>query len=132
MDVKIEKCADGSYIAYCPDAENYVVIGSGSTVKETKDDFDNSLREMRECAIESNGEIPEELNSEPSYHIDLTSLFEYLSFINVSGLARIIGINESLMRQYKRGDTYISDAQLSKIENALHKIGTTLTSIKLT
>lgn len=132
MDVKIEKCADGTYTAYCPDAENYVVVGSGTTVKESKEDFENSLVEVRNAAVDLHGSIPEELASSPAYHFDLASLFEYFSFINVSALARIIGINESLMRQYKRGDTYISDAQLTKIENALHSIGSMLTNLKLT
>ena len=37
--------------------------------------------------------------------------------------ARSIGINDGLMRQYRRGCTYISDAQLSRIEQGIHTRG---------
>ena len=131
MDVKIEKQSDGSYLAYVPDAEQYVIIGTGDSVKAAKEDFMNSLKEVQETINETDGEVAKELLSTPIFHFDLASLFEYLSFINVSGLARMLGINESLMRQYKKGDTYISDSQLNRIEEGLHSIGRTLTSLKL-
>ena len=46
----------------------------------------------------------------------ICSLFEYYKVLNVTAFAKSIGLNDSLMRQYKKGDTYISDVQLSKIE----------------
>ena len=52
-------------------------------------------------------------------------------FLNVSKLAKKIGINPSLMRHYKRGDTYISDAQADKIESCIHEIARELLSVTL-
>lgn len=43
--------------------------------------------------------------------------------INATALARYIGINDTLMRQYKKGDTYISDEKLEKIRAAIRDLG---------
>lgn len=131
MEVRIEKKSDGSYIAYNPDGEEFGVIGTGGTVSEAKEDFFNSLEEIKEIMRENNQEIPSGLSEEPVFYFDISSLFEYFNMINVGAFARHIGINDSLMRQYKRGDTYISDTQLSKIESGIHQIGKELTKLKL-
>lgn len=105
-------------------------MGSGSTVAEAISDFENSVKEV----IESYGseELPAELrNFKWEYRYDIASLFDYYSFINVSALAKRIGINPSLMRQYKRGQ-YISKEQMSKIEKEINRIGTELSAVSLT
>ena len=66
------------------------------------------------------------------YKYDIASLFNYYNFINVSKFARMVGINASLMRQYKSGNQYISENQISKIEEALHKMANEIGAIKLT
>ena len=53
----------------------------------------------------------------------LVSFFEEFPMINATALARYIGINDTLMRQYKKGDTYISDEKLEKIRQALRDLG---------
>ena len=131
MEVRIEKQKDGSYIAYNTGDEKFVIIGTGDTVSEAKEDFFNSIEESKEVYEEKGLPIPCELNSEPLFHFDLSSLFEYFSMINVSAFARAIGINPTLMRQYKKGDTYISDTQLLKIEESIHSLGNELSSLKL-
>ena len=57
--------------------------------------------------------------------------FEYYSVLNVSAFARYVGINDTLMRQYKKGDTYISENQLKRIENGIHALGQEFTRLKL-
>lgn len=131
MEVRIEKQSDGSYIAYNPDSEEYGVIGTGETVSAAKEDFFNSIEEIKEAMKENNEEIPAGLLEDPVFYFDISSLFEYFNMINVGAFARHIGINDSLMRQYKRGDTYISDTQLTKIENGIHQIGKELVELKL-
>ena len=131
MEVKIEKQSDGSYIAYNPDSEEYGVIGTGETVSAAKEDFLNSIEEIKEAMKENNEEIPAGLLEDPVFYFDISSLFEYFNMINVGAFARHIGINDSLMRQYKRGDTYISETQLGKIENGIHQIGKELAELKL-
>lgn len=131
MEVRIEKRSDGSYMAYNPEDERFGVMGTGETVSEAKEDFFNSIEEVKEVLKENNEEIPMGLLEDPVFHFDLSSLFDYFNMINVGAFARHIGINDSLMRQYKRGDTYISDTQLNKIERGIHKIGKELTALKL-
>lgn len=49
----------------------------------------------------------------------------------LSKFAEWIGVSLSLMRHYKKGDTYISAIQAKKIEDGLHKIAVRLLSVTL-
>lgn len=131
MKVSIEKQSDGTYIAYNTDGEHCTLIGTGDTVKEAKDDFFNSLEEVSSDYIERGQTVPAELTAEVEFHFDISSLFEYYSMFNVSALGRYLGINPGLMRQYKKGDTPISDAQLEKIESGIHRLASELSSLSL-
>lgn len=131
MKVRIEKQSDGTYIAYNTSGEKVTLIGTGDTVKEAKEDFFNTIEELHQSYIDTNDPVPAFLGDKVEFHFDLSSLFEYYSMLNVSALGRYLGINPSLMRQYKSGDTYISDAQLEKIEEGIHRLGSELTALKL-
>lgn len=129
--VSIEKQEDGSYIAYNTNGDGYTLIGTGETVKDAKTDFLNSMKEIKELEEEDQKISNPILSAEPEFKFDLSSLFEYFSMLNVSAFARFLGINETLMRQYKKGNTYISDIQLQKIENGIHKLGAEFSKLKL-
>ena len=129
--VSIEKQEDGSYIAYNTNVDGYTLIGTGNTVAEAKKDFANSMNEVAEVEKERLGSVPAVFANEPEYKFDLASLFEYYSMINVSAFARFLGINDALMRQYKKGDTYISDAQLRKIQDGIHQLGNEFSRLQL-
>lgn len=131
MKVSIEKQSDGSYIAYNTDGDHCTLIGTGDTVKEAKEDFFNSIEEVKSSYIERGDVVPEELSSEVEFGFDISSLFEYYPMFNVSALGRYLGINPGLMRQYKRGGTPISDTQLEKIETGLHRLASELASLSL-
>jgi predicted RNase H-like HicB family nuclease len=131
MKVSIEKQSDGTYIAYNTTGDNVVLIGTGDTVKEAKEDFFNSIEEVKSDYAESGDHIPDCLTEDIEFNFDISSLFEYFSMINVSALGRYLGINSGLMRQYKKGNTPISDAQLEKIENGIHRLAKELSSISL-
>lgn len=131
MKVSIEKQSDGTYIAYNTDGEHCTLIGTGDTVKEAKDDFFNSVDEVSSDYIERGEKVPAELSAEIEFHFDISSLFEYYSMFNVSALGRYLGINPGLMRQYKKGGTPISDAQLEKIEAGIHRLATELSALSL-
>ena len=131
MKVQIEKQDDGSYIAYNTTGNMLQLIGTGETVAEAKSDFMNSMQEMIESCKEDGEAIPTALTEEPEFFFDMSSLFEYYSVINVSAFAKLVGINDSLLRQYKRGGTYISDAQLGKIEAGIHQLGKEFSSLRL-
>ncbi|MDD4971955.1 MAG: pilus assembly protein HicB [Paludibacter sp.] len=127
----IEKGDDGTFGIFTPDLQ-HTIIGEGSTVAEAKTDFENSVNEMLASYTELKKEIPAELQKlQFEYKYDLASLFNQYDFINVSKFAHLAGINASLMRQYKSGNQYISETQLSKIEEAIHKIASEMAAIKL-
>lgn len=126
----IEKGQDGTFGIYTPDI-NTTIIGNGETVAEAKEDFQNSLNEIFESYKEDGEELPDELKDiEFEYKFDIASLFNYYNWINVSKFAQLIGINPSLMRQYKQGQ-YISEMQAGKIQQGLRKIGEELISVSL-
>ncbi|WP_304649209.1 pilus assembly protein HicB [uncultured Duncaniella sp.] len=131
MKVSIEKQSDGSYIAYNTTGDKVQLIGTGDSVKEAKEDFFNSLDEVLQSYNEIGDDIPEFLNEEIEFRFDITSLFEYYSMFNVSALARYLGINDSLMRQYRSGAAQISDKQLEKIEAGIHRLGSELAALRL-
>lgn len=131
MKVSIEKQSDGTFIAYNTTGDHCTLIGTGNTVKDAKEDFFNSIAEVRESYQERGDFMPVELTETPEFRFDISSLFEYYSMFNVSALGRYLGINDSLMRQYKKGDTPISDAQLEKIEAGIHRLGTELAALRL-
>jgi len=128
----IEKGKDGTFGVFTPDLQ-HTIIGEGKTVAEAKSDFENSIKEVIASYMETGKQIPKELQGvEFVYKYDIASLFNYYSFINVSKFAQMVGINASLMRQYKSGNQYISENQISKIEDALHKMANEIGAIKLT
>lgn len=127
--VTIEKQSDGTYIAYNTNVDGLSLIGTGNTVSEAKEDFNNSMIEVAETYEEN--EVPKCLKATPVFKFDLASLFEYYSMLNVSAFARFVGINSTLMRQYKQGNTYISEKQLQKIEDGIHKLGYEFSNLKL-
>ncbi len=131
MKVSIEKQSDGSYIAYNTTGDKVQLIGTGDSVKEAKEDFFNSLDEVLQSYNEIGDDIPEFLNEQIEFRFDITSLFEYYSMFNVSALARYLGINDSLMRQYRSGAAQISDKQLEKIEAGIHRLGSELAALRL-
>lgn len=131
MKVNIEKQSDGSFIAYNTTGEKVQLIGTGNTVKEAKEDFFNTLAEVKQTYVELGDQMPVCLIETVEFNFDISSLFEYYPMFNVSALARYLGINDSLMRQYKKGDTPISDAQLEKIEAGIRRLGTELAALHL-
>lgn len=131
LNVTIEKKKDGTYIAYNTNDDEVTLLGTGNTVNEAKDDFFNSMQETVEACKEAGIKVPASLDEEPVFKFDLASLFEYYNMINVSAFARYLGINDALMRQYKKGDTYISESQLKKIEDGIHAFGQEFSRLKL-
>jgi predicted RNase H-like HicB family nuclease len=131
MKVSIEKQSDGTYIAYNVTGEGAQLIGTGATVKEAKEDFFNTIEEVKETYVELGDKMPEMFNEPVEFHFDISSLFEYYNMFNVSALGRYIGINESLMRQYRKGGTPISEKQLEKIETGIHRLASELAQLRL-
>lgn len=122
---------DKGFGIFTPNLES-TIIGEGMSVEEAKADFMNSYNEVLESYIQNGESVPEELiDLEFSFKYDVASVFDEFPFINATKFAEYIGISPGLMRHYKAGDTYISEAQAKRIESGLHEFAARLLQIKL-
>jgi predicted RNase H-like HicB family nuclease len=128
---KIEAIIEASstgFGVYCPSLVG--ITGYGKTVEEAKADLMSALVET----VKSYGKtVPKELQGtfDFVYKYDIASIFNYFGMLDATNLAKRIGINPSLLRQYKSGITTASDKQKQKIEHGLHQLGRELLSIRL-
>ena len=71
----------------------------------------------------------------PEYELelvmDIQNFFEVNDYINISTLAKRIGMNSSLLRQYSKGLKFPSVKQVAKIEKEIRKIGNELSCTEL-
>ena len=63
-----------------------------------------------------------------TYKYDMQSFFDYFSFLNVTKVAELAGINPSLMRQYTSGVTNAGQKQYDKIRVAVERISKELSA----
>lgn len=117
----IEKGEDGLFSVYAKEIPG--AYGSGLTEQEAKDDFVEQLEEQSEFHFEKTGFYPEWSNGYTiEYSYNLTGFFIAFPFINASEFAKAVGLNPSLMRQYKNGLAFASEKQRQSIQQAYEKI----------
>ncbi|HEY3370727.1 MAG TPA: type II toxin-antitoxin system HicB family antitoxin [Prolixibacteraceae bacterium] len=131
--VIIEKGSDGLFSAYTPETKSTVLNGQGSTVEEAINEMKEALQEVVELYKETEEKVPEELQEpfEFEYKYDVPSVFNHFDEINLTTFSRKIGINSSLLRQYKNGLAFASKKQAEKIKKGLHELGKQLSSAQL-
>ena len=101
-----------------------MIFGDGDTVQEAKEDLLNSYQEVLDYFKDEGKPVPEELQDlEFVYKYDIASFFNEFNWINISALAKVLGMNKSLLYQYKKGNTYISHEQMKRIEKGVHELG---------
>ena len=126
----IEKGPDGRYAITSPQSFGRNHFGGfGDTIEEAKADFRECVEDCRELAIADGDSAPEEY--QVSFRYDMPSFFEDFDFINASRFAQFAGINESKMRQYKSGVAFPGEKTTRKILDAIHRIGSELSSVSL-
>ena len=126
----IEKDHNG-YSVYTENLST-VLNGSGASVAEAKEEMLSGYKDILTLYEEEGKPVPEELRDLVfTYKYDISALFNAFDFLNASKFAARVGISPSLMRHYKGGDTYISQAQAKKIESGLHQIGQELLTVTL-
>jgi predicted RNase H-like HicB family nuclease len=117
---------------YVPEFDGFSLNGQGNTVDEAKRSLISAIDDYKKMLIDLGKEIPASLSSvEFEYKYDIASFFECFKFISVSTFAKYAGINPSLMRQYKQRLAFASESQKLKIEEAIHKAGKELLTVKL-
>ena len=120
----IEIGPGGGFDIVLVDLDGHVIFGDGDTVQEAKKDLMNSYQEILDYYKEEGRPIPEELQDlEFDYKYDIASFFDEFNWINISALAKVLGMNKSLLYQYKKGNTYISHQQMKRIEKGVHELG---------
>lgn len=126
----IERGKDGSFGIFTPKLHS-TLSGNGQTLEAAKKDFAEAYKQALEVYAELGKPVPKELqNLEFEYQYDIASFYEAHPYLNVSQVARYIGINDTLMRQYRRGQ-YISETQVARIQEGIHRIGRELSSAVL-
>lgn len=122
----IEKAKDGYYSCYVEeDLPGFGLSGFGETADAAKADMLNAFQEIKELQEEEGVSVPD---LEITYRYDLQSFFNYFSFLNVSKVADLAGINPSLMRQYTSGVTRAGEKQYDKIRRAIGEIARELSA----
>ena len=126
----IERNKNGKYCIYTPNLQS-TISGEGETVAEAKADFTAAYKEALESFAIMGKSVPEELDGLTfEYRYDLSAFYDAHPYLNVSKTAQYLGINDTLMRQYKRGQ-YISEKQIARIQSGLRSIGAELQKVTL-
>lgn len=118
----VEKNKDGywSQIEKIPS-----VFGSGESIAELME----NTKEAVELYFEENEEEVPKFKFE--LVMDIQEFFKINEYINITSLAKRIGMNSSLLRQYSKGIKYPSLNQVSKIENEIKQIAKELSKTEL-
>jgi len=118
----VEKTNTG-YSAY---AENYNAATTGKTYKELK----NNMLDVLNLLLEHEGKALA-TEKEITVKFDLQQFFDFYKGLNINALSKKIGVNNSLISQYKSGLKMPSEKQAQKIFAGIKSYGNELASIDL-
>lgn len=129
-DAIIKLWGEDKFSIYVPALPGHGLNSQGSTLEEAKNGLFKGINEYIEMYREQSEEIPDALiDVEFHYKYDLKTFFDFFDWINVTKLASKLGINNSLLRQYKKGLTLASEKQAKKIIDGIHLLGIELSNI---
>ena len=101
------------------------VFSSGETIAKL---IENSMEALELYFEESDQKTPK---IQFELVMDIQEFFKVNEYINITSLAKRIGMNSSLLRQYSKGIKFPSLEQVAKIEKAIRQIGKELSSTEL-
>lgn len=131
VKVYIVRESDGTYSSYMDDKANlpYGLIGEGSTVAESMDEWMRAYRDTRTLFEETGREFVE---ADFSFVYDLPSfLLYYAGKFTFSGLSRLTGVSAAQLSQYANGYRHPSPKTTKKIQEALNAFGQELSRLQL-
>lgn len=120
IGVIIEKTKTG-YSAY---AEKYPVYTVGKSLDELKSNILEALNLYLE------GESRSVTENDLKITLDLPQFFEFYKVINAKALSERIGMNQSLLAQYIKGNKKPSAAQTQRILKGVQQIGQELAGVR--
>ena len=127
----IEIGDDRTYNVY-PDLEddylNYGIFGEGNTVTEAIEDFLIGYEDMKKFHKEDGKYFAE---AEFVFKYDVASFLSFYSkYLNLAGLSRLTGMNQSLLSHYLNGVKKPSEKTIRKIEKSINDFGTELSQLR--
>ena len=131
IEAVIERAKDGTYSTYCL-YEPF--SGMGDPDESAKMNIVEAMPFHKEGCLADGLEYPDFLDSdfEIVYKFDTESLLEYYSgILSLAGMERITGINRKQLWSYSHSRPKPRKEQVQRIEKALHRLGTELSSVSL-
>ncbi|MBS1663743.1 MAG: type II toxin-antitoxin system HicB family antitoxin [Bacteroidetes bacterium] len=116
----VEKTKTG-YSAY---AEKYPVYTVGKSLEELK----TNILEAINLHLEKSGKSVTE--DDMKIMLDLPQFFEFYKVINAKALSERIGMNQSLLAQYIKGNKKPSVTQTNRILRGVQQIGRELANVQ--
>lgn len=95
------------------------VLGVGSSAKAAIADMMDGWKDIADELKEEGKGIPE---LDVEYRFDVGALFNFYDFVNIAGVAREIGINPSVMRQYVIGIRKPSVERRAQIQEGFKRL----------
>jgi len=121
VEAIIEKASDGIYGIYIPAIPGIGVIGDSE--KEAKENLKEVINNIVEqCKKDGVKDNVNSGNLEISYRYTPSVFSKTFNIFNINYLADAIGVNTSILRQYKTRKTYISEARKKQIETKIHQL----------
>ena len=121
---------EGNYSAYIDGLDG--VVATGATIEEIESHLKEAVDVFVESCRELGCEVPEALQGEYqiAFTMDVKSLLNlYRKIFTKAGLERLTGINQKQLWHYANGTSVPRTAQVRKIENALHRLGSELLAV---
>ena len=125
----IEANNTGYYTIYTQ--EDYPIFGYGESLEEAKADYEETLQEQADFYEQHAATPAPWRGASVTYRYALSALFAAFPFLNASALARTMGINDSLMRRYKKGLAHASEKQVALIQGHLQQLAAELAAVQL-
>ena len=128
----IIESAENNYAAYIEGLDG--IVATGETVTDIKESLLQAVNEYVLLCEETGCEVPLDLrgNYRLEFKMDVKSLLNVFSKVfTKSGLERLTGINQKQLWHYASGMSVPRRAQVTKIENAIHRLADELHAIRL-
>lgn len=122
--MKIEMIVEKTKTGYSAYAEKYPVFTTGKNLEELKANIIKALNLFFE---EQEKQVTEK---DLKITLDLPQFFEFYKVINAKALSERIGMNQSLLAQYIKGNKKPSASQTQRILKGVQQIGNELASIR--
>ncbi len=103
---------------------DYGLAGYGATAREAMEDIKTSVKECQEMAAENGDVFPD---VEFDFRFDIGAFFDYYP-LDVTAVAKYIGINASVLRQYVTSIREPKQAQIDKIRDGVARLANDLGS----